>query len=232
MSYLLSQYARELNAQQGWDGPLFRGRFHHRLVTEDAHWLHLLAYLHLNPLRAGLVRRLQDSRWTSHGAYAGVDPRTAWLRVDGLLGAHGGERGYQEYVRGVRMGRIGTPSGFDAVDLAEGPPLPRLAGPPEAPPPPRPVVSPREALRQVARVTGVPLAELSETRRGRAGNPARVLAAYWLVYGAGLTTVAAGQWLKMHPVRVSQAVGRVRARRAGDQEVAARVSALEEMLNG
>lgn len=232
MSYLLSRYARELNAQRGWDGPLFRGRFHHRLVTEDAHWVHLLAYLHLNPLRAGLVRRLSDSRWTSHGAYAGVEQRPEWLHVEELLASHGQEQGYWQYVRGVRVGRIEPPAGFAEVNLAVGPALLRRATPPEEPPPPRPVVAPQEALRQVAEVTGVKVAELSETRRGREGNPARVLAAYWLVYGAGLTAVAAGQWLGMHPVRVSQAVRRVRERRGEKGELGGWVAELEGILNG
>jgi hypothetical protein len=118
------------------------------------------------------------------------------------------------------------------VDLVEGPALPRRATPPEAAPEPRPVVAAEEALRQVAQVTGVAVADLGETRRGRGGNPARVLAAYWLVYGAGLTTVASGQRLDMHPVRVSQAVRRVQERRGAEGVVAAQVRALEKILNG
>lgn len=42
----------------------------------------LLAYLHNNPVRAGLVPEANRSTWTSHRAYLGLDPVPRWLCVD------------------------------------------------------------------------------------------------------------------------------------------------------
>ncbi|HUT78334.1 MAG TPA: transposase, partial [Polyangia bacterium] len=52
MAWLLSRYTVQVNRLHRWDGPLLRGRFHNRMVWHEQHWLHLLAYLHLNPVRA------------------------------------------------------------------------------------------------------------------------------------------------------------------------------------
>jgi putative transposase len=76
-------------------GPLYQGRFKSFPVQEDAHLLTLLRYVERNPLRAGLVGRAQEWRWSSlgqRGAQSGTllddwpMPRPAgWLRyVNGV----------------------------------------------------------------------------------------------------------------------------------------------------
>jgi hypothetical protein len=67
-----------------------------------------------------------------------------------------------------------------------------------------------EALKDVMEVTGSPLKELMTTRRGRRGNPARALATYWLVMGAGVTGAQAARELGMTRANVSITVDRVR----------------------
>ncbi|MDX2090230.1 MAG: hypothetical protein SFX73_20390 [Kofleriaceae bacterium] len=42
----------------------------------------LIAYLHNNPVRAGVVRGAADTDWTSHRAYVGIVPPPDWLAVD------------------------------------------------------------------------------------------------------------------------------------------------------
>lgn len=49
----------------------------------------LIAYVHNNPVRAGLVANASDSDWTSHRAYLGLTTRARWLDVtEGLARAH------------------------------------------------------------------------------------------------------------------------------------------------
>ena len=43
------------------------------------HALHLLAYVHNNPVRAGLVGLPCETDWTSHRAYAGLASTPSWL---------------------------------------------------------------------------------------------------------------------------------------------------------
>jgi putative transposase len=46
-------------------GPLYQGRFKAFPIQEDAHLLTVLRYVERNPLRARIVRRAQDWRWSS-----------------------------------------------------------------------------------------------------------------------------------------------------------------------
>jgi putative transposase len=46
-------------------GPLYQGRFKSFPVQQDEHFLTVCRYVERNPLRAGLVRRAEDWRWSS-----------------------------------------------------------------------------------------------------------------------------------------------------------------------
>jgi hypothetical protein len=49
---------------------LFQGRYKSIIVQNDAYMLQLSYYIHRNPLRAGIVKRLSDYRWSSYRVYA------------------------------------------------------------------------------------------------------------------------------------------------------------------
>jgi REP element-mobilizing transposase RayT len=118
MRHFGAEMTQALNAlNQGWDGPVFRGRFHNRVVEDDGYWRHLLAYLHLNPVRGGLARTVDESRWTSHGAYAGHTPIPSWLTTQELLTHHGGRAAYLDYLVGLRQGSVSPPTHFDEERL-------------------------------------------------------------------------------------------------------------------
>ncbi len=69
---LFSAYVQALNRQQGRTGTLFEGRFQHRCIAEWADVLQLCRYLHLNPVKAGLVSRPEDWRYSDYGEWAGL----------------------------------------------------------------------------------------------------------------------------------------------------------------
>jgi hypothetical protein len=74
-------FAGWLNAREHRLGPVFADR--HRTLTFEADTaLALLAYIHNNPVRAGLVGDPSDSSWTSHRAYLGLVPPPPWLDVE------------------------------------------------------------------------------------------------------------------------------------------------------
>src|SRR5437868_4699035 len=80
-----SPFAGWLNKQHRRKGPVFadRAKDHQiRPAREGA----VIAYIHNNPVEAGVVARARDSRWTSHRAYAGLDPVPDWLDVAEGLG--------------------------------------------------------------------------------------------------------------------------------------------------
>jgi hypothetical protein len=67
--YLNSAYANWLRNKHQIIGPLFQGRFKSILVDADNYALILSAYIHLNPLRSGIVRQLEDYPWSSYLDY-------------------------------------------------------------------------------------------------------------------------------------------------------------------
>jgi putative transposase len=71
------RYTRLVNRREGWHGHLWQERF--ASFPMDEEWLIACArYVELNPVRAGLVRRPEQWRWSSAGGHLGLasDPVT------------------------------------------------------------------------------------------------------------------------------------------------------------
>ena len=45
----------------------------------------LIRYIHLNPVRAGMVQDAEEHLWSSHPSYVGVAPSPPWLTMDWAL---------------------------------------------------------------------------------------------------------------------------------------------------
>jgi len=71
MHYLQASYANYFAAKYKTNGPLFQGRYKSLLVDEDNYALTLSTYIHLNPLRAGLTKNLDEHTWSSLLDYLG-----------------------------------------------------------------------------------------------------------------------------------------------------------------
>ena len=64
---------------------------------------------------------------------------------------------------------------------------------------------------KVVEVTGCSEQELYKNIRGRGGNPARVVAAWWMVEGVGIPHAEVAQRLKMNTIAVYRAIRRVKS---------------------
>jgi putative transposase len=73
MQSLLTGYARRFNAIHRHKGHLFQGRYKAIVCDRESHLLELVRYIHLNPVRAGLVKRPGEWRWSGHQEYLGQD---------------------------------------------------------------------------------------------------------------------------------------------------------------
>jgi len=62
-------YSKSLNKEMGRSGPLFEGRFRSKLVPDDDYLLHLTRYIHLNPVRANLVNKPEEWKFSSYQDY-------------------------------------------------------------------------------------------------------------------------------------------------------------------
>jgi putative transposase len=74
-------YVRLFNKQYARSGTLFEGRYKSTLIQTERYLLTCMAYIDLNPVRAGMVAQPQDYAWSSYGHYAG-------LRSDPLVTPH------------------------------------------------------------------------------------------------------------------------------------------------
>ncbi len=100
MQRLGSIYTRHVNDRLGRDGPLFRGRFHSRLITTDEHLLAATRYIHRNALDLPGVNRVDAYRWSSHRTYLGHRTSLPWMRTEKVLSQFGGDRqAFDEFVR-------------------------------------------------------------------------------------------------------------------------------------
>jgi putative transposase len=61
---------RQINAQRGDLGRLWQGRFFDRALRTVKEYQETVEYIHLNPLRRGLVKRPEDWKWSSVHEYA------------------------------------------------------------------------------------------------------------------------------------------------------------------
>jgi putative transposase len=67
-------YVRYFNDAQKRTGTLWEGRSKSTLIQTDRYLLACMAYIDLNPVRAGLVAQPQDYLWSSHVYYLGLRP--------------------------------------------------------------------------------------------------------------------------------------------------------------
>ena len=65
-------YVRYFNDAQKRTGTLWEGRYKSTVIQTDRYLLACMAYIDLNPVRAGLVAQPQDYPWSSHVHYLGV----------------------------------------------------------------------------------------------------------------------------------------------------------------
>jgi REP element-mobilizing transposase RayT len=112
MKNLLTGYVVNFSLRHKRTGHLFQNRYKSIICEEDPYLLELTRYIHLNPVRAGMVggvEELNNYRWAGHSVIMGRVNRK-WQDIDTVLGYFGKWRKaierYEEFVReGVTQGR-------------------------------------------------------------------------------------------------------------------------------
>ena len=112
MRKILTGYVVNFNRRHRRYGHLFQNRYKSIVCQEDLYLKELVRYIHLNLLRAGLVKDIQELRhhpWSGHAALMG-EVKREWQDIDYVLSIFGKDRhrrrNYQRYVqKGVALGR-------------------------------------------------------------------------------------------------------------------------------
>ena len=96
-------YVRAFNQAHGRTGTLWEGRYRSSLIQTERYLLTCMAYIDLNPVRAGLVEVPEDYPWSSHTHYTGrrhqrlVTPPALYWELGNTPFAR--EAAYRELVR-------------------------------------------------------------------------------------------------------------------------------------
>ena len=113
MGRLLTGYVVNFNRRHRRYGHLFQNRYKSIVCEEEQYLLEITRYIHLNPLRAGLVRNVAELgryAWAGHATLVGWKPR-AWQDVETILSQFGKRkreaiRRYERFVAdGIPRGR-------------------------------------------------------------------------------------------------------------------------------
>lgn len=113
MRRFLTGYAVAFNHRHDRHGHLFQNRYKSIVCEEDAYFKELVRYIHLNPLRAGIVASMDELDrygWCGHSAVMGKE-HLVWQDVDYVLEWFGKTRGeareaYRQFVQeGISQGR-------------------------------------------------------------------------------------------------------------------------------
>jgi putative transposase len=85
MREIFSRYARWYNTKYARKGHLFGGPYRQALCLEEGYVLRVSLYIHLNPVRAGMVQRPEDYPWTSYRWYQDGNSQEKAASDDGLV---------------------------------------------------------------------------------------------------------------------------------------------------
>ena len=112
MRQLNGVYTQTFNKRHTRTGHLLQGRYKAILIQKETHLLEVCRYVVLNPVRARVVDKPEEWKWSSYRSTAGKDKTPPCLTVDWVLGQFGrrrdkGQREYREFVKwGMGEGSI------------------------------------------------------------------------------------------------------------------------------
>lgn len=234
MQNLSFRYARRINWRTQRSGHLFQGRYKALLVDADSYLLELVRYVHLNPVRAGLVRQAEDHPWSSHRCYLARE-RLPWLTTDWVL---------EQFGRRVAEARSGFKS-FVADDAKSGPHGEFhlgegdsrvlgddhfLARTLEAKAVEGPAPELDAIIGQVCARYGIESDELAARSRRHALSLARGVVGYMARETAAATIGDIARRFDRDPTTMSHAVRRVEDRAAQDSRFAGQLRALKDAI--
>ena len=85
MRHLNCLYTQSFNRRHDRVGHIFQGRFKSILINRESHLLELCRYVVLNPVRARMAKQIDQYRWTSYRATAGLEEKPEFLTVEWIL---------------------------------------------------------------------------------------------------------------------------------------------------
>lgn len=227
LQVIQQRYAQYFNRKYRRVGHLYQGRYRAIVCERDRYLVALVRYLHLNPVRAGLVRDPAAYPWTSHRTYLGRAASPVAVTTTPILGTFSGDiiRARKAYARFVAEA-VGTGHAqeFYAVQeqqilgseqFAEQVSLPRGGFGRKAR---QRELELEELLERVSRVTQVPPALITGRKRTPDVYRARALLCYAAVTLAHVSIGRVASAIGRDPSNVTRAIAWVERIDPGERD--------------
>jgi hypothetical protein len=111
MRHINGAYTNYYNTKRKRSGHLFQGRYKAILIEADEYLMELTRYIHLNPVRCGMVTKPEEHPWSSYQDYTGDRPKPGWLCTDTVLAHFGAGRKYRQFVEHMLGTEYESPMG-------------------------------------------------------------------------------------------------------------------------
>jgi len=242
MHWLNGTYTGYFNHRHQRIGHLFQGRFKSVLVIDDAHYLHLSMYIHLNPVRAGIVENPAQYPWSSFKDYVGLRPGFKWLDPEDILSHYGKsparrKNNYRKecleligmkpkFVEQLKTSAIIGPAERVKEMVNKYKPGGKIKAVSDYSAEKRRGLSVAQELRRVAEAFQVKPEKLLQQHRN---FPARQAAYYHLVENCGVSVVKTAETLGVSLAGVSLGIRRLKERLPKDKTLKLRVGQLSKM---
>jgi len=236
MQSLLFRYTQYFNRRYQEVGHLFQGRYKAIVCDKDAYLLELVRYIHLNPVRAKVVKAPEDYEWSGHQSYLGK--RKGDLIDDGFVSDQFGDDRSSARRRYRRFVREGITGGHetkyyqvkDQCYLGENDFVERMEKERKEPEDWVYEIPLGTISREVAAAIGSKEDELCSARRGRQGSRGRGMVAYLGRSIAGYTVKEIADYFGRSSVTVSEAIKKVENLLHEDVAFEKELKLLEEKL--
>jgi REP element-mobilizing transposase RayT len=237
MQSLLFAYASYFNKRYGEVGHLFQGRHKAILCDKDAYLLELVRYIHLNPVRANIVRRPEDYAWTGHHGYLARGMLEKLIDEDLVLGQFSENRSlarrkYRQFVwEGVSRGHderyyrvkdqryLGEEGFIEGVERESQEATNWVYD-----------ISLDALSREVCRVTGIEEYKLYTETKNREGVRGRSMVAYLARRTGGYTVKEIADFFKRSAVTISEGIIKVEELGRGDKSFEEVLKRMEESV--
>ncbi len=97
MMPLITSFTKTMNLKYSREGHLFQGAYNAKLIDSDESLMQVSRYIHLNPVKAKLVERLEDWEFSSYLDYIG-SRNDAIVRLEYVMELFSKTKEYREFV--------------------------------------------------------------------------------------------------------------------------------------
>ena len=236
MQVLQFRYTRYFNKRYRKVGHLFQGRYKAILCERDPYLLELVRYIHLNPVRGGVVEDPGKYPWTGHLSYMGKG-RVNLVDEDFVLSQFGekqslARRRYRQFVlEGLAMGHqkkyyevkdqryLGEDEFIDEIERQKSSSYPGIFEIPM-----------KDISMEVADKMAIPRDRLYSSTRNRMGAYGRAIVAYLAREVTGSLVKDIGRHFHREPMTISEAVIKIEGLMEKDKELARKIEAMRSNL--